>query len=160
MVPPGQAGRRHGQRGSTVRRGRHAENMKEYWPRAGDDASRPKVLREYGEFRRATPKALVSRTRQRAGFNTPIIGGVDAIGQLAALGAETGVGGASLATQLLRAGLPGELLLFPDPAYPGHGRPLSGNSGRPIGLGLLERRSFEEGVTMYHYAIRTDGEAS
>src|SRR3954469_1001929 len=85
------------------------ETMEEYWPRARDDVSLPEVLREYGEIWTAKPKVLVSRTRRSADHNTRVIGGDDAIGELASLRAGTegtiGVGGAALATQLLRAGL-------------------------------------------------------
>jgi len=134
------------------------ETMEEYQPRARGDASLPDVLREYGEIWTAKPKVLVSRTRRSAGHNTRIIGGDDAIEQLAALRAETdgtiSVGGAALATQLLRAGLLDELLLTTHPAILGFGRPLFDDYDRPIELDLLEQRTFKEGVTMHHYAIR------
>ncbi|MEU4371506.1 dihydrofolate reductase family protein [Micromonospora chersina] len=134
------------------------ETMEEYWPRARDDASLPEVMREYGEIWTSAPKVLVSRTRHSAGHGTRIIGGDDAIEQLAALRAGTdgtlGVGGAALATQLLRAGLLDELLLFTHPAILGFGRPLFDDWDRPIELDLLEQRSFPNGVTMHHYAIR------
>jgi dihydrofolate reductase len=134
------------------------ETMEEYWPRAREDASLPDVLREYGEIWTTTPKVLVSRTRHSAGHDTRIIGGDDAIEQLAALRAETdgaiGVGGATIATQLLRAGLLDELLLFTHPDILGFGRPLFDDHDRPVELDLLEQRSFERGVTMHRYAVR------
>jgi dihydrofolate reductase len=134
------------------------ETMEEYWPRARDDASLPDFMREYGEIWTSAPKVLVSRTRHSADHDTRIIGGDDAIEQLAALRAETdgtlGVGGATLATQLLRAGLLDELLLFTHPAILGFGRPLFDDWDTPIELDLLEQRSFKQGVTMHHYAIR------
>jgi hypothetical protein len=61
------------------------ETMEEYWPCAREDASLPDVLCEYGEIWTAKPKVLVSRTRRCADHNTQIIGGDDAIEQLAAL---------------------------------------------------------------------------
>jgi dihydrofolate reductase len=140
------------------------ETMEEYWPRAREDASLPDVMREYGEIWTAKPKVLVSRTRRSADHNTRIIGGDDAIEQLAGLRAETdgtiGVGGAALATQLLRARLLDELLLFTHPAILGFGRPLFDDYDVPIDLALLEQRSFEQGVTMHRYAIRDVTEAS
>jgi dihydrofolate reductase len=136
------------------------ETMEEYWPRAREDASLPDVLREYGEIWTAAPKVLVSRTRRSADHDTRIIGGDDAIEQLAALRAQTdgtiGVGGATLATQLLRAKLLDELLLFTHPAILGFGRPLFDEYDVPIELDLLEQRSFEQGVTMHRYAIRNE----
>lgn len=140
------------------------ETMEEYWPRARTDVSLPDVLREYGEIWTDMPKVLVSRTRHSADHHTRIIGGDDAIKELAALRAETdgriGVGGAALATQLLRAGLLDELLLFTHPAILGFGRPLFDDYDMPIELDLLEQQSFEQGVTMHRYQIRDAGEAS
>jgi len=140
------------------------EVMEEYQPRAREDASLPDVLREYGEIWTAKPKVLVSRTRRSADHNTRIIGGDDAIEQLAGLRARTdgsiSVGGAALATQLLRAGLLDELLLFTHPAILGFGRPLFDDYDMPIELDLLEQRSFESGVTMHRYVIQDAKEAS
>lgn len=139
------------------------EIMEEYWPRAREDASLPDYMREYAEMWTAKPKVLVSRTRQSADHNTRIIGGDDAIEQLAALRAETdgsiGVGGATLATQLLRAGLLDELVLATHPAILGFGRPLFDDYDLPIDLDLLEQKSFASGVTMHRYTIRKDREA-
>jgi dihydrofolate reductase len=133
------------------------ETMEEYWPRAVDDASLPDYMREYAEIWVAKPKVLVSRTRHSADHNTRVIGGDDAIEHLAALRAETegaiAVGGATLATQLLRAGLLDELLLSTHPTFLGFGRPLFDDYEMPIDLELLEQRSFEHGVTMHRYAI-------
>jgi dihydrofolate reductase len=140
------------------------EVMEEYWPRARADVSLPDYMREYGEIWTAKPKVLVSRTRLSADHNTRIIGGDDAIEQLAALRAQTdgtiSVGGAALATQLLRAGLLDELLLCTHPSILGFGRPLFDDYDVPIELDLLEQRSFGSGVTMRRYAIRDVSEAS
>src|SRR5262249_14936494 len=104
------------------------ETMEAFWPAARADESLPDYLRDYGEIWTAMPKVLVSRTRTRADHNTRIVGGDDAIEQLATIRAETdgdiGVGGATLATQLLRANLLDELLLFTHPVILGTGRSL------------------------------------
>ena len=140
------------------------EVMEEAWPRARDDASLPGYMREYAEMWTTKPKVLVSRTRERADYNTTVIGGDDAIEQLAMLRAETdgaiGVGGATLATQLLRAGLLDELVLATHPAILGFGRPLFDDYDRPIDLDLIEQKTFASGVTMHHYAIRNEREKS
>jgi dihydrofolate reductase len=101
------------------------------------------------------------RVRRNA-CNTRIVGGDDAIAELAALRREAdgdiGVGGANLATQLLAAQLLDELLLFTHPAVLGAGRPLFDSIDRgiewPLQLDLLEQKSFDNGVTMHRYAVR------
>ena len=139
------------------------ETMEDFWPTAHEDPSLPEFLHEYGEIWTTKPKVLVSRTRTTADHNTRIIGGDDAIEQLAALRAETdgdiGVGGANLATQLLRAELLDELLLTTHPTILGFGRPLFDDYDRPIDLDLLEQRSFTSGVIMHRYAIRAENQA-
>jgi len=140
------------------------EVMEEYWPRARTDSSLPDVLREYGEIWTAKPKVLVSNSRRSADHNTRIVGGDDALRRLAELRSSTegtvGVGGAALATQLLRAGLLDELLLFTHPAILGFGRPLFDDYDRPIDLDLVEQRSFRSGVTLHRYAVRSALEAT
>lgn len=134
------------------------EIMEAFWPDARTDESLPDFLREYGEIWTSTPKVLVSRTRTRAGHNTRIVGGDDAIEQLAAIRAETdgtiGVGGATVATALLRAGLLDELLLITHPVILGAGRPLFDELTEPVELDLLEHAVFAEGVTLHRYAVR------
>jgi dihydrofolate reductase len=133
------------------------ELMEEYWPRADADESLPDYMRDYGRMWTAKPKVLVSATRTDADYNTRIIGGDDAIEQLAGLRAGTegdiGVGGATLATQLLKAGLLDELVVAIHPSILGFGRPLFDDYDRPIDLELLEHRTFASGVTLHRYAI-------
>lgn len=134
------------------------EIMEAFWPGARHDESLPDFLREYGEIWTTTPKVLVSRTRTSAEHNTRVIGGEDAISRLAALREEIdgdiGVGGATLATQLLKADLLDELLLFTHPVILGRGRPLFDPHDRQVELDLLEQASFEAGVTLHRYAVR------
>jgi dihydrofolate reductase len=134
------------------------ETMEEFWPAARSDESLPDYMREYGEIWTSRAKVLVSRTRTGAEHNTRIIGGHDdAIDELAKIRAEgdgdIGVGGATLATALLRAGLLDELLLFTHPVVLGSGRPLFDDPVEPVELDLIEQRSFERGVTMHRYAV-------
>jgi len=134
------------------------ETMEAYWPRARDDDALADHLREYGEIWTSTPKVLVSATRTSAEHNTRVVGGDDAIDQLATIRAhgdgDIGVGGATLATQLLRAHLLDELLLFTHPVVLGTGRPLFDDTDEPLDLDLLEHAAFDEGVTLHRYAVR------
>lgn len=134
------------------------ETMEEFWPAARHDDSQPEVMREYAEIWTSMPKVLVSRTRTTADHHTRIIGGDDAIAQLAVLREQgegiISVGGANLATQVLRAGLLDEVMLFTHPVILGTGRPLFDQVDAPIEMDLLEQASFEDGVTMHRYSIR------
>lgn len=139
------------------------EAMEAFWPDARHDQSLDEVLREYGEIWTSVPKVLVSRTRTTAGHRTRVIGD-DVIEQLRSLRAETtgplGVGGATLATSLLRAGLLDELMLFVHPVVLGTGRPLFDELDRPLELDLLEHEAFEAGVVLHRYAVRGPGRPS
>lgn len=79
-------------------------------------------------FLSASPTESLDHALEAADGRDIRIGGDDAIEQLAGLRAgrdgDIGVGGAILATQLLRAKLPDELLLFTHPVILGRGRPL------------------------------------
>lgn len=134
--------------------------MDSFWPGARDDESLPDYVREFGAIWTDKPKVLVSRTRRTAPHNTTILGGADAVDRLAGLrctsDGDIGVGGATLATALLRAHLLDELLIFTHPVVLGAGRPLFDGLDEPLQLDLLEQRSFASGVTMHSYTVRTD----
>lgn len=133
------------------------EIMDRFWPAVAEDLSQPGYLREYGAIWTGKPKVLVSSTRTEVGHNTRVVGGPDAIGQLAAIRGETkgsiGVGGASLATAVLAAGLLDEVMLFTHPVMLGRGRPLFDGDIDNLEFDLLEQASFESGVTLHRYAV-------
>ncbi|MBT2521740.1 dihydrofolate reductase family protein [Arthrobacter sp. ISL-28] len=138
------------------------EMMDPFWPDARGDGSLPDFLREYAEIWTSMPKMLVSHTRtltpELASHNTRIIGGDDAIDQLAALRQDAegdiAVGGATLATQLLRAGLLDELMLFTHPVILGSGRRLFDDPRPRVNLDLIEEQTYDQGVTLHRYAVR------
>lgn len=134
------------------------ETMEGFWPTARENAGLPDYLREYGTIWTDIPKILVSRTRTTAGHNTEIYGD-DAMERLAALRAggegDIGVGGASLASQLVTSGLLDELVLYVHPIVLGEGRPLFDEGTPSVECDVLEQRSFDGGVTLQRYAVRT-----
>lgn len=134
------------------------ETMEGFWPAARNDASLPGFLREYGEIWTTTPKVLVSSTRTRAQHDTRIVGGADALAQLARIREQTpgelGVGGATLATAMLEHGLLDELLLFVHPVILGSGRPLFDRMPQPRAWTLLEEQRCAGGVVMLRYALQ------
>jgi dihydrofolate reductase len=134
------------------------EMMESYWPAARTDDSEPPVMQEFGHIWTDMPKVLVSRTRTSAEHNTRIVGGDDdALEQLATIREETdgpiGVGGATLATAMLEAGLLDELLLYVHPAVLGSGRPLFDQLSEPLLLEPVELVEFENGVVMRRFQI-------
>ncbi|RKR73395.1 dihydrofolate reductase family protein [Frondihabitans australicus] len=145
---------------STMVQGRTVyELMDPFWPDARTNESFPDYLREYGEIWTSKPKILVSRTRTSAEHGTRTFGSDgDAIEQLAELRAagsgDIGVGGSNLASQLLRAHLLDELMIFTHPSLLGAGKPLFDRLDEPVELDLLEQRSFDQGVTLHRYSVR------
>ena len=134
------------------------EMMEAFWPSAAEDASLPDYLQEWGSIWTDAPKILVSNSRTSASHNTRVVGGPNAIAQLAAVRDETdgtiAVGGATLATQLLQHGLLDELLLYTHPAILGSGRPLFDELTEPLQCDPLEHAEFESGVALNRYQIR------
>jgi dihydrofolate reductase len=134
------------------------EMMETVWPSATRDPSMPDYLREWAVIWTSAPKVLVSNTRTSADHNTRIVGGAGALDELAAIRDETdgtiAVGGATLATQLLRRGLLDELLLYTHPAVLGSGRPLFDEVTEPLECDPLEHAMFENGVALNRYQIR------
>jgi dihydrofolate reductase len=134
------------------------ETMEGFWPAAANDASLDSYLREYGRIWTETPKVLVSNTRTDAKYNTRILGGPHALDEIAKLRQDTpgtiGVGGATLATQLLRRGLLDEVMLFVHPVVLGSGRPLFDDPPVSVELDLVEHAAFEQGVLLQRYTVR------
>lgn len=133
------------------------ELMEGYWPAMRHDRSEPAVMREYGEIWTTKPKVLVSTTRTSAEHNTTIVGQdvLTTLAELRAAGSGAiGVGGATLATSLVNAGLLDELLLFVHPVLLGTGRGLFDHLDAPLRLHLLEQETYGNGVRMQRFAIR------
>src|SRR5262245_41815325 len=65
------------------------EMMETVWPAAAQDDSLPDHLREWAKIWTGAPKILVSNSRTTASHNTRIVGGADAITQLAAIRDDT-----------------------------------------------------------------------
>ena len=133
------------------------EIMEPFWPAAATDSTIEPFMREYGQIWTQIPKVLVSNSRTTAEYNTRVVGGADAMDQLAAIREGTdgpiGVGGATLATAMLEHRLLDELLLFVHPAVLGRGRPLFDRLDGHIECDLREHRVFTSGVAMHRYSI-------
>lgn len=133
------------------------EVMVPYWPDLLSDPNATPVEREWGEIYVEKPKILVSNTVTKADHNTRVIGGDDAIDQLAQLRDEVsgtiGVGGSVLATHLLEAGLLDELVLYVHPAVLGSGKPLFERLAKPISCEPVEQVTYPNGVVLNRYQL-------
>lgn len=134
------------------------EIMEQAWPQIAEDDSQEPVMREYGRIWLDARKYVVSNTRAHANYNTTVISGDDAIDQLAELrrtsNGTVGIGGPTLATQLLEHDLLDELLLVVHPALLGAGRPLFDRLARPLQLESIERHEFDNGVVLNRFAVQ------
>lgn len=134
------------------------DTMESFWPKAADDQTLPDFMREYGRIWTDAPKVLVSNSRREAKHNTRVVGGTDAFEQLARLRRDTdgdiGVGGATVATQLLRHGLLDELFLCVHPVILGSGRTLFDDGSALVQCDLVEHAVFANGVALHRYTIR------
>jgi dihydrofolate reductase len=87
-----------------------------------------------------------------------VVGGEGALDELARIREQTdgeiGVGGATLATQLLRHGILDELLLYYHPVILGSGRPLFDTLADRVRCDLLEQGRFDNCVLVCRYAVR------
>jgi dihydrofolate reductase len=132
--------------------------MADYWPEALHDETQPDFMREWAQIWIDMPKVLVSNTRTSAEHNTRVVGGPNALDELAEICNDTdgviGVGGANLATQFLQRGMLDEIVLYTHPAILGAGRALFDRVEVPLILDLIDQERYSTGVTMHHYAIQ------
>lgn len=122
--------------------------MADAWPgRAGDP---------FADQMNAIPKYVVSRTLTDADIdwsNTTLLGGDDALDQVAALRATEGgdlqvMGSSSLARQLVSAGLFDELRLMIEPVILGGGKRLFADDGTARPLELITSSTTSTGVQL------------
>ncbi|RSN63022.1 deaminase [Amycolatopsis sp. WAC 04182] len=107
--------------------------MSAYWPEAETVSDHPHDL-EYAPIWRETPKIVFSRTLDKAGWNTEVIGG-DLAGRVTELKREPGkdvllMGGAELATALADHGLIDEFHVVVHPVVLGGGKQVFGGGVR------------------------------
>jgi dihydrofolate reductase len=120
--------------------------MSSYWPDAEALSDDEHDLR-FAPIWRRTPKVVVSRTLERAGWNTTVIG-ADLAGELGELKRRSGKdlllsGGARLAAELTALGLIDEYHVVVHPVVLGGGKRLLGDVAARVTLRLVESRTFD-----------------
>ncbi|MFB4318394.1 dihydrofolate reductase family protein [Actinomadura sp. 21ATH] len=133
------------------------ETMSAYWPTGDQQPGATPAEIEFARNWRDTPKAVFSSTIDKVDWNARLVTG-DAIAEITRLKAEDGgpmrVGGATLASAAMRAGLIDEYEIVTHPVLVGAGKPFFTALENRVNLDLVETRTFPGGVTLNRYETR------
>jgi dihydrofolate reductase len=131
-----------------------------YWETADEDPSLDEYVLEFARIWQGLPKVVFSTTLETVEGNTTLATG-DVVDEVVRLkrepGADLGVGGASLASTLIEAGLVDEYQPFVYPVITGGGTPFLPALDERLDLELLETRTFGSRVVYLHYGRSRDG---
>ena len=130
------------------------EVMVDYWPTAETDPSATPAMLEFAHIWKDKPKIVFSTTLAHVDWNSRLVrdGAAEEVARLKARpGFDMDVGGPTLASTLMRAGLIDEYRLFVHPVILGAGTPFFPTLDGRIGLKLLETRTFASGVVYLRY---------
>jgi dihydrofolate reductase len=131
------------------------ELMAAYWPTGGSDPNGTEATREFAGIWNAMPKIVFSSSLERVDWNSRLVRGD--VGEILAelrteFDGDIDVGGPNLAGQFIRRGLVDEYRLLVHPVVLGAGTPFFPDLEAPIGLRLIETRTFASGVVYLGYA--------
>jgi dihydrofolate reductase len=131
------------------------EVMTAYWPTAESDASATEAMLDFARIWNPKPKIVFSRTLDRVDWNSRLVSG-DVVGELARLRTEfdgdLDVGGPTLASAFIQRRLVDEYRLLIHPVILGAGTPFFPRLDHPVGLRLIENRTFASGVEYLGFA--------
>jgi dihydrofolate reductase len=134
--------------------GRHLYEEMLYWETADENPSASEYELEFARIWKALPKIVFSNSLENVEGNTRLARG-DVAEEVARLndqpGKDLAVGGAGLASSLMRLGLIDEYRLFVSPVVLGGGTPYFPALDARINLELLETRNFGRGVLYVRY---------
>jgi dihydrofolate reductase len=135
--------------------GRRLYETMVYWETAERDPSLSEVAREFAGIWKALPKLVFSTTLEEVEGTTRLASG-SVVDELARLrdepGADLAVGGAGLASELIKRNLIDDYRLFVSPVVLGGGTPYFPAMEQRIELELQETRTFGGGVQYLRYA--------
>lgn len=133
------------------------EVMNAHWPTYESDPAATGPMLEFGRIWNAKPKVVVSSSMQEAPPGWRLTGG-DPETILEELrrdfSGDIEIGGPTLAAGFIRSGLVDEYQLVVHPVILGGGRPFFPELERPVGLRLLETRTFSSGAVYLGFAAR------
>ena len=131
--------------------------MHPHWPTADQQPGVTPAHAEYARRWRDMPKVVFSSTTTAVDWNTRLVTG-DAVAEIARLKAEDGgrmdIGGATLASAAMRAGLIDEYALVTHPVLVGGGIPFFTALDSWVNLDVVETRTFPDGVVLTRYQPR------
>jgi dihydrofolate reductase len=135
--------------------GRRLYEVMTYWETADQDTSADEIELEFARVWKQVPKLVFSTTLERVEGNARLAQ-EDVVDVARRLKAEPGkdlaVGGAGLASALMREDLIDEYQLFVKPIILGAGTPYFAPLEERIGLELAETRTFGSGVLYLRYS--------
>lgn len=131
------------------------ELMAAHWPTAASDPNATEPMLEFGRIWNAKPRIVFSRTLREAAWARRLATG-DVAEELERIKAEfdgdLNVGGPTLAAEFIRRGLVDEYRLVIHPVILGGGTPFFPELKAPIGLRLVDSRTFRSGVVYLGFA--------
>ncbi len=134
--------------------GRRLYETMVYWETAHEDPEISETELEFAQIWKSLPKLVFSSTLTRLEGNATLAHGevADEVAKLKAQpGKDLAVGGAGLASSLIRLNLIDEYRLFVSPVLVGAGTPYFPPLDQQIDLELLETRTFGRGVVYLRY---------
>jgi dihydrofolate reductase len=140
--------------------GRKLYEVMAYWETADQNPSAPEYELEFARIWKALPKIVFSRTLEEVEGNYRLVreGAAEEVARLKAEpGKDLAVGGAGLASSLIRLGLIDEYRLFVSPVVLGRGTPYFPALEERIDLQLLETRTFGSRVVYLRCATGAGG---
>ena len=134
--------------------GRRLYEVMAYWETADEDPSAPEHELEFARIWQATPKVVFSTTLESVEGNARLAtdGVAEEVARLKEQpGEDLAVGGAGLASTLIKLGLVDEYRLFVSPVALGGGTPYFPALEERITLELVETRTFASRVVYLRY---------
>lgn len=130
------------------------ELMAGYWPTADRDPATPDYVVEYAQIWKSKSKVVFSKTLDRVEWNSRLVR--DDVGaEVARLkeqpGGQLSVGGATLASSLIRLGLVDECCVYIHPVVLGGGKPMFPTLDESVPFRFVETRTFGNGVVLLRY---------
>jgi dihydrofolate reductase len=125
-----------------------------YWETAEERPAAPKYELEFARIWKATPKIVFSKTLEKVEGNARLVrdGVAEEVARLKEQpGKDLAVGGAGLASTLMKLGLVDEFGLFLSPVVLGGGTPYFPGLEARINLELVETRTFGSRVVYVRY---------